>query len=64
MEAAGGAGLARMSDEVEGLADARRDLLGDEDAASARAEGQAMSVDEAVAYALEGADDPDQASTP
>jgi predicted ATPase/class 3 adenylate cyclase len=53
MEAAGGAGLAALSDRAEGLAEVRRGLLEDEEAEERWAEGQAMSVEEAVAYALE-----------
>ena len=59
-----GTGLARATSRREERARAVRQLVGDQDLAGVWDEGQAMTVEEAVAYALEEAADRGQASTP
>jgi len=59
-----GTGLGRATSRRQELADAIRKLIEQEDLADAWAEGEAMSVDEAVAHALEREPGEDQESTP
>ena len=59
-----GTGLGRATSRREERARAVRNLVGDKDLAGVWDEGQAMTVEEAVAYALEEAADRGQASTP
>jgi predicted ATPase len=59
-----GTGLGRATSRREARAESVRKLIAQEDLADAWAEGEAMSVDEAVAYALELEPGDGQASAP